>query len=95
MPSSVAETIFYHTSLQHDDTVMALLYAMNVVKQPFLVPYAAAVFIDLYQDEHDRHYVEVSYKNNTPSVVPCNGQGMYLTLVSISPAFIILSRMQS
>jgi len=51
----------------HDDTLMALLYAMNVVDEPFLVPYAATIIFDLYRTK-EGHFVEVSYKNNTPNV---------------------------
>jgi len=56
----------------HDDTIMALLYAMNVVEHPFLVPYAATVLIDLYQANGNQFFVEVTYKNNTPPV-ECKG----------------------
>jgi hypothetical protein len=52
----------------HDDTLMALLYAMNVIQRPFLVPYASTVIIDLYQTKDGNTYVEAQYKNNTPNV---------------------------
>jgi len=46
----------------HDDTLMALLYSLNVIKRPFMVPYAATVFIDLFQNKQGQYYVELTYK---------------------------------
>lgn len=54
---------------------MALLYAMNVIDGPFLPPYASAILIDLYQARDGSHFVELTYKNDTPAVKGCiNGK---------------------
>uniref|UniRef100_A0A1I8ARP7 Lysosomal acid phosphatase n=1 Tax=Steinernema glaseri TaxID=37863 RepID=A0A1I8ARP7_9BILA len=52
----------------HDATLTALLYNM-MINNDLLTPYAAAVIVELHEDDDGDHFVRVFYRNDT-SVPP-------------------------